>query len=80
MRFIHTKSGEEVKFLKLGRVESSLDPVVVYETAHGEIWTRPAKEFFDGRFITIEAHVKSIEDAKEAKWKFITQPSKRRGK
>ena len=52
MRFVHVKTGERVKFLRLGMEEKTCNPTVVYETMGNDVWTRPASEFFDGRFMT----------------------------
>jgi len=78
MRFIHVKTGEEVKFLRLGLNESTCKPVVVYETLRGDVWTRDAEEFFDGRFITTQEHEKLKAEAALAKANAIRTPSKRR--
>lgn len=46
----HKKSGGIYRVAMLAVRESDLAPVVVYTDDAGMIWTRPAAEFFDGRF------------------------------
>jgi hypothetical protein len=47
----HKKTGGVYNVNMLAIQESDLAPVVVYSDATtGQIWTRPAAEFFDGRF------------------------------
>ena len=50
MIFIHKKSGKKYEILHFGVEEKSATPVVIYKSETGTIWTRPASEFFDGRF------------------------------
>lgn len=50
MHVRHTKTGGIYSVVALAVQESDLTPVVVYSDGHGQMWTRPAKEFFDGRF------------------------------
>ena len=78
MRFVHVKSGEEVKFLRLGLDESTCKPVVVYESLRGDVWTRSAEEFFDGRFITTQESEKLKAEAAAAKAAALTRPSRKR--
>ena len=46
----HLKSGGLYREIALGRLEWNLAPVVIYDNAKGEVWVRPAAEFYDGRF------------------------------
>lgn len=47
----HKKTGGVYKIMMLAIQEDTLETVVVYtHTETGAIWTRPASEFFDGRF------------------------------
>lgn len=64
MRYRHTKSGGEYELLLLGHDEATLNPVVVYAAADDpeEIWVRPAKEFFDGRFVPINERLEPRSD------------------
>ena len=68
MKFIHAKSGEAYSFMHVGIDEATLDPCVTYAEARGNrIWTRSAKEFFDGRFVTEEKYQRMQEEAALAK-------------
>ena len=51
-QYRHTKSGRRYLLIcEDARLEKDLTPVVIYEgMRNGEIWVRPASEFFDGRF------------------------------
>ena len=47
----HQTSGNVYRVQMLATEEATMEPVVVYSCATtGMLWTRPAKEFFDGRF------------------------------
>lgn len=47
-RWVHNKSGGSYIAMGVAFEESSLTPVVVYESdVGGPMWTRPAAEFFD---------------------------------
>jgi hypothetical protein len=49
--FRHVKTGGIYVELMRGKLEATLEPVVIYESVSGgEIWVRPAAEFDDGRF------------------------------
>lgn len=51
MIFKHLTTGGVYSILAIGLEEATLTPVIVYQDAHtAQVWTRPAKEFFDGRF------------------------------
>ena len=56
MRFQHQKSGNHYQVLAIALKEDDLTPSVVYscETT-GQVWVRPAAEFFDGRFAAAPA-------------------------
>lgn len=57
--WIHMKTGHRYTILYHGLQEASLEPVVIY-TLHdedGPVWVRPAKEFFDGRFVPNRTYV-----------------------
>ncbi len=51
----HKKSGGLYVILERGLLESTKEPVIIYrevqkDGSYGEIWVRPMKDFFDGRF------------------------------
>lgn len=48
----HVKTGNHYKVLAEGRIEASLDPVVIYQNIEQpeHVWVRPRAEFYDGRF------------------------------
>ena len=47
----HEKSGGLYWVQHIGLIESSLEPVVIYQSIEGgPFWVRPVYEFFDGRF------------------------------
>ncbi|QDP65321.1 MAG: hypothetical protein Unbinned200contig1000_61 [Prokaryotic dsDNA virus sp.] len=49
--WVHKKTGKMYVILHHGLLESSLEPVVIYQQEDGgPVWVRPAEEFFDGRF------------------------------
>lgn len=52
----HKKTGNEYMVLKIGLLESTLEPVVVYTgTNVGDpVWVRPVSEFFDGRYEVLD--------------------------
>lgn len=51
MIFKHLKTDGTYSVLAMGLEEATLTPVIIYQCAKtGQVWTRPAKEFFDGRF------------------------------
>lgn len=51
MLFKHKKTGGTYQLQLLATSEADLAPVVVYSCLQtGVLWTRPASEFFDGRF------------------------------
>lgn len=59
MLYLHVKTGHTYSVLATGVQEADLNVVVLYQRCIngqfvGPIWVRPAKEFFDGRFV---AHV-----------------------
>lgn len=50
----HVKTGELYEIVEFGIREADLSVQVIYRSSrmNGEaIWIRPAKEFFDGRFV-----------------------------
>lgn len=51
----HVKTGRSYRIVAHALAEATLTPVVVYtpadENAWQVVWTRPAAEFLDGRFI-----------------------------
>lgn len=52
MFYRHTKRGTVYRLINIGIQEASLEPVVIYSDVNtGAIWVRPAREFFDGRFV-----------------------------
>jgi len=51
MIFKHRKRGTFYRFLTLSVREDDLETLVNYSClTTGQVWTRPASEFFDGRF------------------------------
>lgn len=46
----HMKTKEVYTILAFGNIEKTLEPSVVYQSSKGQVWIRPASEFFDGRF------------------------------
>ncbi len=47
----HKKTGGVYQITSLAIQEATMEPAVVYSSVEtGALWTRPAKEFFDGRF------------------------------
>jgi hypothetical protein len=47
----HVKTGGIYAERGRGKMEATLEPVVIYENVNAEeIWVRPAAEFDDGRF------------------------------
>lgn len=47
----HKKTGGVYRVTALAVQEATMEPTVVYCCVNtGAVWTRPAKEFFDGRF------------------------------
>lgn len=51
MRMKHVKTGRTYSVLMIVIAEDGLIPTVVYQGDDGVVWTRPAFEFFDGRFV-----------------------------
>lgn len=50
-QFLHLKSGGKYILIGKGKLEWNLQPVVIYKsTKTNDLWVRPEKEFFDGRF------------------------------
>ena len=56
MRMRHRKTGGIYTVMALALEEATLEPVVVYCGATGQVWTRPASEFFDGRYEAAPDH------------------------
>lgn len=51
----HVKSGGDYSLLLNARIEATCEHVVVYRgVEQGDIWVRPASEFFDGRFTLVK--------------------------
>jgi hypothetical protein len=51
----HLKTGGRYLFIGKAKLEWNLHPVIVYKCIKSEqIWVRPEKEFFDGRFIQVK--------------------------
>lgn len=48
--FKHVKSGGTYIVHLKGKLESTLEPVTVYQGLDGQVWVRPDAEFDDGRF------------------------------
>lgn len=49
----HVKSGGVYEVITEARMESTGEAVVVYRSATGGVWVRPADEFHDGRFVRV---------------------------
>ena len=56
--YYHLKSHGLYRVIsKSARLETTLEPMVVYKNiTTGDVWIRPKKEFFDGRFKQINEH------------------------
>lgn len=51
MQYYRHRKGGLYLFIGPGRIEASLDPVVIYRSvSDGSLWVRPESEFMDGRF------------------------------
>lgn len=44
------RNGWRYRVIARGILEANLDSVVIYDDEKGNVWVRPAAEFFDGRF------------------------------
>lgn len=51
----HRKSKGWYQVLAKGQLESTLEPVTVYQGLDGRVWVRPTAEFDDGRFLALDA-------------------------
>lgn len=49
--WIHKKTGHRYEIMTFALIEATLEPSVVYRSQQGQVWIRPAHEFFDGRFM-----------------------------
>jgi len=50
----HRVKGSVYRVVMLSTRENDLEPLVNYACVEtGHIWTRPAQEFFDGRFVVL---------------------------
>lgn len=51
-KWLHKKSGGTYWIDYVAYNEKDLNPVIIYRSCKGDglIWSRPASEFFDGRF------------------------------
>ncbi len=47
------KKGGLYRVIAEGLVEADRSDVVIYDDAQGQVWVRPAAEFWDGRFTAI---------------------------
>ncbi|MFU1607375.1 DUF1653 domain-containing protein [Sulfitobacter pontiacus] len=56
MRVRHKKTGHIYSVTALAIEEATLLPVVCYTGGDGNLWVRPASEFFDGRFEVFLPH------------------------
>lgn len=53
----HIKTKGKYRLVTHAILEKTLEPYVVYDDEHGNVWLRPDKEFYDGRFEPIfDAH------------------------
>ena len=48
--WIHKKTGHRYEIVTFALIEATLEPSVVYRSEKGQVWIRPAEQFFDGRF------------------------------
>lgn len=48
--WIHKKTSNRYEIITFALIEATLEPSVVYRSEKGQVWIRPAHEFFDGRF------------------------------
>lgn len=48
--WIHKKTGHRYEIVTFALIEATLETSVVYHSEKGQVWIRPAEEFFDGRF------------------------------
>jgi hypothetical protein len=56
-RFRHVKTGGMYRVIAIGRLEATLEPVVIYRDATADdppVWVRPLSEWVDGRFQIVE--------------------------
>lgn len=50
----HLNTGNRYEFLGMALLEATTETMVIYKCLNGGmVWVRPAKEFFDGRFVCI---------------------------
>ena len=48
--WIHKKTSKRYEIITFALIEATLEPSVVYRSEKGQVWIRPAEQFFDGRF------------------------------
>jgi hypothetical protein len=48
------KKGGFYRVIAEGLLEADRSDVVIYDDAQGQVWVRPAAEFWDGRFTAVE--------------------------
>lgn len=62
MLYKHKKTGGTYLLQMLATNEADLETTVIYsDTETGTLWSRPASEFFDGRFVRVPtAHLTPI--------------------
>ncbi len=48
------KKGGLYRYLYKGILESDHSAIVVYDDREGQVWVRAAKEFHDGRFLSVK--------------------------
>lgn len=49
----HVKSGNVYKIQSIAFEEATLKMVIIYQGDDGISWSRPAREFMDGRFVRV---------------------------
>jgi hypothetical protein len=49
----YVKSGKYYHVITEGRIEQTLQPVVIYKGLNNDVWVRPKDEFTDGRFVKL---------------------------
>lgn len=64
--WFHKKTGDEYEILDHGLQEANLEPVVIYKSVRGgPTWVRPARDFFDGRFVNSRPEENVLEPIKK---------------
>jgi len=54
----HVKTERLYRIVAVGKMEADHTPIIVYRDAaiyDGDVWVRPASEFYDGRFVRVDS-------------------------